>query len=104
MKARNLFRPLTFILLLAFLLILTGTVCGIRTFEMLEKLALRYEENEVLMESLRATVLYTVLSGSMLVSGVGIFLVCCPSFCIPKSCVGRRWVSASKGYHKASTP
>ena len=75
MKARNLFRPLTFILLLAFLLILTGTVCGIRTFEMLEKLALRYEENEVLMESLRATVLYTVLSGSMLVSGVGIFLV-----------------------------
>lgn len=75
MKGRWNSGPTVFLFVLALVLIFVGLALVGQTFEHFEQLALTYESYEQLLHSVRVTAFYTMIFGSMTVTGIGILII-----------------------------
>jgi len=72
MKGRTLPKLTVFFLLLALALFFSGLVLGIWVFRHFENLILTIEQYEQILETLRGTTIYAIISGWLSMSGIGI--------------------------------
>jgi len=77
MKGRTVSKMTLFFLILALVLLLSGIFLGIGIFQgfgiMMTEIDYHYE----ILESIRETALYSMISGSMVISGIGILVILC---------------------------
>lgn len=75
MKRREVSSTMIIFVVIAVLLILFGLFCGFRMLSHIEYLALNHSSHDALLESVRASALFAVFLGGMVVAGIGILLI-----------------------------
>ncbi|MBQ3192499.1 MAG: hypothetical protein IJO21_00180 [Oscillospiraceae bacterium] len=76
MKKPSISRTMVLFFLLALVLIGLGLAGGMQTFGHFEQLAVEHEDHQQLLDSVRVTAFYTMVMGSMVVTGIGILILC----------------------------
>lgn len=75
MKARTISRTTAVFFLVALALIVGGLLCGAQSFAQFEEVTRSRESYEAMLEAIRLTAVFTMISGSMVVVGIGILVI-----------------------------